>query len=151
MSSCFEPIEADREDIMFRTIIVPVDLAHPEKGKSMIGLAPKLAGKNAQIVLITVVEDVPAYVATALPGGFIEKSKAEAHSILEGMAKAAKLNADVQVRSGSAHTAILALAAEKSADLIIVASHRPELADYLLGSTASRVVRHAKCSVLVMR
>ena len=36
-------------------------------------------------------------------------------------------------------------------DLIIVASHRPGLQDYFLGSTAAKVVRHAKCSVLVIR
>jgi len=36
-------------------------------------------------------------------------------------------------------------------DLIIVGSHKPGLQDYLLGSTAARVVRHAMCSVLVGR
>ena len=36
-------------------------------------------------------------------------------------------------------------------DLIIMASHRPELQDYLLGPNAARVVRHANCSVLVVR
>ena len=35
--------------------------------------------------------------------------------------------------------------------MIVIASHDPGLADYLLGSTAGRVVRHAHCSVLVVR
>jgi nucleotide-binding universal stress UspA family protein len=35
--------------------------------------------------------------------------------------------------------------------VIVLASHRPELKDYLLGPNAARVVRHAKCSVLVVR
>jgi nucleotide-binding universal stress UspA family protein len=43
------------------------------------------------------------------------------------------------------------VAEEKGADLIIIASHRPGLKDYFLGSTAAKVVRHAKCSVLVIR
>jgi nucleotide-binding universal stress UspA family protein len=30
-------------------------------------------------------------------------------------------------------------------------SHRPELSDYLLGPNAGKVVRHAKCSVMVVR
>ena len=37
------------------------------------------------------------------------------------------------------------------ADLIVMGSHRPELRDYLLGPNAARVVRHAPCSVVVVR
>jgi len=43
------------------------------------------------------------------------------------------------------------VAKEKDVDLIIIASHRPGLQDYFLGSTAAKVVRHATCSVLVVR
>ncbi len=46
---------------------------------------------------------------------------------------------------------ILKAAAESDCDLIVVASHRPALKDYLLGPNAARVVRHANCSVLVVR
>ena len=37
------------------------------------------------------------------------------------------------------------------ADCIIVGSHKPGLSDFLLGSTAARVVRHAPCAVHVLR
>ena len=40
---------------------------------------------------------------------------------------------------------------ENKADLIIVASHTPDISNYFIGATADRVVRHAKCSVLVDR
>jgi nucleotide-binding universal stress UspA family protein len=46
---------------------------------------------------------------------------------------------------------ILGIAEEAGADLIVVGSHRPAMGDYLLGTNASRVVRHAGCSVLVAR
>jgi nucleotide-binding universal stress UspA family protein len=46
---------------------------------------------------------------------------------------------------------ILETAKEIGADLIVIASHRPGLQDYFLGSTAARVVRHAECAVLVDR
>ena len=59
--------------------------------------------------------------------------------------------ADVEVRRGRAHSVILAYAVEAGADLIVVASHQPGVQDFLLGSTAARVVRHATCSVLVLR
>jgi nucleotide-binding universal stress UspA family protein len=58
---------------------------------------------------------------------------------------------DVEVRSGHSYKTILEVAEEKQVDLIIIASHRPGLQDYFLGSTAAKVVRHARCSVLVMR
>jgi nucleotide-binding universal stress UspA family protein len=43
----------------------------------------------------------------------------------------------------------LGFAEKAGADLIVVGSHRPAMEDYLLGTNASRVVRHARCSVLV--
>ena len=55
------------------------------------------------------------------------------------------------VGEGSVYEVILKIAGDIDADLILMASHRPELQDYLLGPNASRVVRHATCSVLVHR
>ena len=55
------------------------------------------------------------------------------------------------MRQGTIYSEILKVAEDCSADLIIMASHRPELKDYMLGPNASRVVRHANCSVLVVR
>ena len=136
---------------MFQTILVPIDLSHTEKGKIMIDAANKLGGKSARLVLINVSEDIPNYVAVELPEGMVKRLRQEAADELEGMAKAAGIHAEIEVRSGRPATAILAAADETQADLIIIASHRPGLQDYLLGSTASGVVRHAKCSVLVMR
>ncbi len=136
---------------MYKAIMVPIDLAHAEKGKAMIEIAKRLADKAARIVLINVVVDIQTYLAAELPGGVIEKATENAHSDLEDMAKAAGVKADIEVRSGTPATAILAAAEEKGADLIIIASHQPGLQDYLLGSTAARVVRHATCSVLVVR
>ncbi len=46
---------------------------------------------------------------------------------------------------------ILKAVEETGCDLIVMASHRPALKDYLLGPNAARVVRHANCSVLVVR
>ncbi len=46
---------------------------------------------------------------------------------------------------------ILAHANKIGADLIVVASHKPYVGDYLLGTTAARIVRHASCSALVVR
>lgn len=56
-----------------------------------------------------------------------------------------------KVSIGSAKDEILDYAQEINADLIVVGSHRPSTSTYLLGSTASAIVRHAKTSVFVIR
>jgi len=136
---------------MANTIIVPVDLANADKAPAMIEVARRLADNSAKIVLTNIVEDVPTYVAAELPGGVIDQARDSAQAELSRIAKEAGIDAEIVVRSGQASTSILAVAKERKADVIIIASHRPELADYLLGSTAARVVRHAPCSVFVMR
>ena len=50
-----------------------------------------------------------------------------------------------------ANLELLREATEWRADLIVVGSHRPVMSDYLLGSNAKTIVRHAQCSVLVVR
>ena len=55
------------------------------------------------------------------------------------------------VGHGSIYQEILSCAKKIGADLIVMASHRPELEDYLIGPNASRVTRHANCSVMVVR
>jgi len=136
---------------MSDTIIVPVDLADAGKAKPMLETARKIGGPDARIVLVNIVEEVPTYVAAELPGGVLDKAKENARADLAKIAETAGLEAEIEVRSGQAATAILAVAEEKHADTIIVASHQPGLSDYFLGSTAARVVRHAHCSVHVMR
>jgi len=55
------------------------------------------------------------------------------------------------VRFGSVYREALNFARDVGADLIVMGAHKPGMADYLLGSNASQIVRHAKCSVWVMR
>lgn len=136
---------------MYRTILVPIDLAHTENCKALLDLAKTLGGKGTRTTLINVIEDIPSYVAVELPGGMIAKMKKNARTELAGIAKAANLSAETDVRSGRPSSAILSAAEAMDADLIIVASHKPGLQDYLLGSTAARIVRHSNCTVLVVR
>lgn len=136
---------------MYKTILVPIDLADSEKGKAMIKIARMMGDKDARIILITVIEIVPAYVAAQVPREILDKTGENAAEELKAIAKAAGIKPDIEVRSGAAHNAILDQAEKLEADLILVGSHKPGLEDYLLGSTAARIVRHARCSVLVIR
>jgi len=134
---------------MYKTILVPVDLSHLELGRKMIEIAREIGKNESRIFLLHVLEAIPAFVASQLPEGLLQNTRASAVATLREMAPGAGVGAEV--RSGHAHLTILDYADEIGAELIIIASHRPGLQDYFLGSTAARVVRHAKCAVLVDR
>jgi nucleotide-binding universal stress UspA family protein len=136
---------------MYKSILLPIDPSEMERGRAMIDLAQKLAGKDTRIRLLTVVVDIPAFVAAQVPDDIIKTAMSTARETLEGLIGASGIKADAEVRSGKPGSTILTSADECGADLIIIGSHKPGLEDYFLGSTASRVVRHAQCSVLVMR
>ena len=63
----------------------------------------------------------------------------------------AGVTCDTIVASGTIYEEILRIAKEVGCDLIVMAAHKPDLKDYLLGPNAARVVRHADCSVFVIR
>ena len=136
---------------MYKTILVPIDMAHMAEGKSNIDLAAQHAAAGANIILLNVVEEIPTWAAVELPAGLVEKSLEVAQEGLQAAATEAGMNVEVEVRTGHSYNTILEVAEQKDVDLIIIASHRPGLRDYFLGSTAAKVVRHANCSVLVVR
>ncbi len=136
---------------MYKTILVPTDIAHIAEGKPAIDLAVAHASDDTRIVLLNVVEEIPGWASVAIPKEVIQKSTTDAQDELKAVANASGREMDVIVRTGHSYTTILDVAEEVDSDLIIIASHRPGLQDYLLGSTAAKVVRHAPCSVLVVR
>ena len=136
---------------MYKTILVPIDLAHVAEGKAILDVAAKQADEGAKIILLNVIEEIPTWAAAEIPKDIIDRSTENVRSEIEGIANASGMKMDTEIRSGHASNTILEVAKERNADLIIIASHRPGLQDYFLGSTASKVVRHANCSVLVVR
>lgn len=134
---------------MYKTILVPIDLSHPEPARKTLKIARAIGGADARIALLHVLPETPPFVASELPEGTLARNLERALAELEAVGKDS--GAEAEVRHGHAPTAILEYAEEIGADLIIVGSHRPGFQDYFLGSTASRVVRHAQCAVLVDR
>ena len=136
---------------MFKNIVVPIDVDHEDRGAQMLEEAVRLKDDDGRVTLVNVVADVPGLISAELPEDLVQKAAHGAKEKLSKMADAAGLSADVQVRSGRPHQAIVDLADEVGADLILIGSHQPGVKDYLLGSTAASVVRHARCPVLVDR
>jgi universal stress protein F len=134
---------------MFKTILVPIDLSHPELGRKTLGIARQVGGNESRIIALYVSPDIPSYVVSAVPDGWLEENIAHARDDLEAITD--EFGVESHVLPGHPPLKILEYAKEIGADLIVIASHRPGLEDYFLGSTAARVVRHSECAVLVDR
>ncbi len=140
---------------MFNKILVPIDVAQSDSGEASLKAAAGLAGAtDAQLILLNVIGDIPNLVANQLPTNHIETLKESAEKALNEVASKNGLAAgsyEVQTDQGQIYDKIIEAANKGGVDLIVIASHQPDLSDYLLGSTAAKVVRHAHCSVLVVR
>lgn len=135
---------------MYHNILVPVSFDTSRDTSASLKLAQLLATPDAQVTLLHVVEHIPAYAASYLPSELMVKTQERLKAELDQMARALP-NARGVLIEGHAARSILDWAEENNPDLIIVASHRPEMQDLLLGSTAAKVVRHARCAVHVVR
>lgn len=136
---------------MYKSVLVPVDLSHTERLMPMLNQADALCASDGQISIVHIVPTLPNYISADLPSDFYDNGERAASDALAKLVREAQIDARIIVRSDMVANGCLAVAQEVEADLIVIASHDPGLADYFLGSTAARVVRHAHCSVLVMR
>jgi nucleotide-binding universal stress UspA family protein len=140
---------------MFKSILVPIDLAEPELAKAAIESAVGMARQSgAALRLVTVLPATPVMLAEYVPPDFDAQQNAAAGEALAIIAKECGLNpgqATSVVRQGGVYHEVLEEAKETGADLIVMSSHRPAMRTYFLGSNAAHVVRYARCSVLVLR
>ena len=136
---------------MYKSILVPIDISHEDVGIRIIEKAKALSDKGAKMTLLHVMDDIPSYMQVYIPKGKLESNLLEVKSELSKMVKNIGVDAEIVVRFGKASRIILEEVETMGADLIILGSHKPGLQDYLIGSTASRIVRHARCSVLIDR
>lgn len=137
---------------MPRTIIVPVDLSQQDAGARALAEARQY-DPDGMLILLHVIPPVPNYVAAELPDDILKSRREQVRKALRTFAQRVGLasEADVVIREGHPGREILTCADEAGADLIVVASHDPGWGDFLLGSVAAFVVRHAHCSVFVVR
>ena len=135
---------------MYTNILVPVSFEADRNAQGAMAIAKALSGEGATITCLHVMEQLPKYATEYLPADHMEKAKADVIEGLKTLIEGVE-NASTLVVDGHSSRTILAHADSNDVDLIIVASHQPDMSDYLLGSTAAKVVRHAKCAVHVLR
>ena len=136
---------------MFKTILLPVDVAHLDEGQKTLQVALKIMSPDTAIYLLYVMEDIPNWTDLDLPPNFKEDSMQTAREALETIAETTDKEVRVEVRTGHAYSTILKEAEALNADLIILASHKPGLKEFFIGSNTTKVVSHANCSVVVVR
>ena len=137
---------------MYKKILVPVEPSHVERHQMALDMAQVLReNDDAEIIAMTVIEPVPGYFAMAetLPDLQAKAGEQTLKDLKTFVGDQGKIK--TRVLNGHPATEINAFAESEGVDCIVIASHKPEFVDYFLGSTAARVVRHAPCSVHVMR
>ncbi|MDU8911593.1 universal stress protein [Aestuariicoccus sp. MJ-SS9] len=134
---------------MYSKILVPMALDHGF-GDTALDVARKLLSEGGTITALHVYEAPQGSVSAYLDEEAVRASFLAVQKRLEERMKDQPGVTPVTIKGHSGRT-IIDYAEKEGADLIIMGSHRPGLIDYLLGSTAARVVRHAPCAVHVLR
>ena len=134
---------------MYKKILVPMALDHGVSAHTL-DIAQALRGGAGEIVALHVYEalqgSVSAYVDKDAQQEGHNRAKAEL------VAKTKHLpGVKAEMVVGHTYRTIIDYARDNRVDCIVMGSHRPGFTDYLLGSTAARVVRHAPCAVHVHR
>lgn len=141
---------------MYNNILLTVDLNEDSSWVKALPTSIEFAKAfGSTLYIAAVMPDFGmAMVGSFFPADFQGKAMADVEEKMKAFCSE-KVPDDIKVehvvRYGNIYEEILDVAGSIQADLIVIGSHRPELKDYLLGPNAARVVRHANCSVLVVR
>lgn len=140
---------------MSRTILLPIDLGDEASWKKALAEALSMLGAKGVLHVASVLPDfgnpqVAAYFAKEYEREAL-KGFGEALSRWRAEHVPAGVEVHCHVLHGTIYDQILRAAEKLRVDVIVMGSHRPALKDYLLGPNAARVVRHADCSVYVVR
>ena len=142
---------------MYKDILFPIDITDKDqatqKARQMVLDFHKAF--DANIHVMTVVSDYGmSIVQQYFPSGSVDKVVHESNKALHDYVSRhfpEKVEVQHIVGKGAVYESIIQTADKINADLIVMAAHRPELKDYLLGPNAAKVVRHCGRSVLVVR
>jgi nucleotide-binding universal stress UspA family protein len=137
-----------------RTILLPTDFSPWAEHACQQGFA-LAAREHAHVLLVHVLlrsdlafGDIPLPMREQAEKGL----QAEAESRLRTLAAEQSMAVETLVVWGSPPVEICRIAQERHVDLIVMSTHgHTGLAHLLIGSVAERVVRHAPCSVLIVR
>lgn len=135
---------------MYSNILVGLSLEHGISDQ-VLSAARELISEGGTITAAHVHEPPNKQILYYLDDGVAEKSLKKAQGNLAERLKEETDISPVLLESPSAGRAITDYANKHAIDCIVLASHKPGMQEFFLGSTAAYVVRHARCSVHVLR
>lgn len=137
---------------MYKQIMVPVDLTHVEHLEKALNAAADLSNHyRAPVTYVGVTPETPSPVAHN-PQEFARKLEAFAQE------QAAKHGHQASAKAYASHDPAIDIndtlrkaVRETGADLVVMQSHVPNVADYIWPSHGGSVASHADVSVLIVR
>lgn len=148
-------VRPDTEVDRFSHVLVPIDFS--EGARAALERAAQLVDPAGTITVLHVIEVPVAYSGEITIPDLARNLDKRATAALEEEAArlARETPATVRIRSRIGYPGaqtLAALDADSSIDLVVMGSHgRTGIARVLLGSVAEKVVRHARCPVLIAR
>jgi len=137
---------------VFSKIMAPVDLAHLDKLEKALRCTADLARHyKARVIYVAVTSALPGKIAHT-PEEFGRKLDAfaaeqgEAHGIATSSHPMLSHDPTTDLDQ-----ALLMAVTETGADLVVMQSHIPNVADYIWPSNGGDIAAHAKISVFVVR
>ncbi len=137
---------------MYRKIMVPVDLVHVDKLTKALETAADLASHyRIPVCYVAVASSAPGPLGHT-PEEFSRRLAAF------GSAEAARRGIEATTRAVTSHDptidldkTLLKALHETGADLVVMASHIPNVLDHVWPSNGGRIASHADVSVLIVR
>ncbi|WP_114765764.1 universal stress protein [Vibrio rhodolitus] len=138
-----------------KRILMPVDLVYPDVVKKEVDMALKLIDEQGVIDMLYVDEAKVHHsmVPTASGSAFSEQHKSAFDSVqtMLEMYVPKQHRGKAIVRNGVVFDEVVLQAKRSEVDAIVMASAKPKLRSYFLGSNAAKIVRHSHCSVFVVK
>jgi nucleotide-binding universal stress UspA family protein len=135
--------------MLYRKILVPMALDHGVS-QHTLEVAGAICAEGGEIIGLHVYEALQGAAAAYVDKSVVTEAVASAKiQLAEKTAGLQNVSTDLVV--GHTYRTILDYATKHGVDCIVMGSHKPDLSDFFLGSTAARVVRHAPCAVHVYR
>ena len=141
---------------MFKNIVVPIDLSDKKSAGVAISHALNFANVfNSKIHMVYIMPDFGVkMVEEYLPKNWVTDQKDKNATILKELIDRL-VPSDIEIESyigrGAIYDQVLRYSDQVRADLVIVSAVRVQLRDYMLGPNASKIVRHSRISVMVIR
>ncbi len=143
---------------MTNSVLCAIDVSNEAGDSAALKTAARLAALDgAQLDVIAVVPDyglsqVGSFFSKDHHDKMVEDANKKLHEIVTNtLGKDQDDMVRHVVATGRVYEEVLSLAEKTNPSLIVVGARKTDLKDYLLGPNAARVVRHATCSVYVVR